>query len=50
MTQAVLPIMRKQKSGLIVNISSIGGRAGFPAVSAYVSVLLHDSLFPNTFS
>ncbi len=36
-TQAVLPIMRKQKSGLIVNISSIGGRVGFPAVSAYIS-------------
>lgn len=37
MTQSVLPIMRKQKSGWIVNMSSIGGRVGFPAISAYVS-------------
>ena len=35
MTQEVLPIMRKQRSGHIVNIASIGGLVGFPAVGFY---------------
>jgi len=35
-TQAVLPAMRRQKRGMIVNVSSIAGRVGFPATSAYI--------------
>ena len=37
LTQLVLPIMRKQKSGTIVNVSSVGGRIAIPVLSAYHS-------------
>ena len=36
-TQTVLPIMRRQKNGIIINLSSIAGKTGFPLTSAYVS-------------
>ena len=35
--QKVLPLMRKQRSGRIINVSSLAGRIGLPLVSAYVS-------------
>jgi len=34
-TKAVLPILRKQRSGHILNVASIGGLVGFPAVGFY---------------
>lgn len=35
MTQEVLPFMRKQRSGHILNVASIGGLRSFPAVGFY---------------
>jgi NAD(P)-dependent dehydrogenase (short-subunit alcohol dehydrogenase family) len=35
MTKAVLPVMRAQRSGHILNIASIGGLIGYPALGFY---------------
>ena len=54
-TRAVLPSMRKQKSGHIINISSIGGYSSYPGWGVYSSTKfavegltesLHDELAP----
>ena len=37
MTKAVLPIMRRQRSGHIIMVSSISGRVGQPVLSSYSS-------------
>jgi NAD(P)-dependent dehydrogenase (short-subunit alcohol dehydrogenase family) len=37
MTRAVLPLMRAQKAGAIVNISSMGGFIGFPGSGYYAA-------------
>jgi NAD(P)-dependent dehydrogenase (short-subunit alcohol dehydrogenase family) len=35
MTKAVIPTMRRQKSGHIIQVASVGGRVGQPMLSAY---------------
>jgi NAD(P)-dependent dehydrogenase (short-subunit alcohol dehydrogenase family) len=37
MTRAALPVMREQRRGLIVQVSSVGGRMGTPGLGAYQS-------------
>jgi NAD(P)-dependent dehydrogenase (short-subunit alcohol dehydrogenase family) len=37
MSKAVLPVMRRQKSGHIIQVASVGGRVGTPLLSAYCS-------------
>ncbi|MDD4351839.1 MAG: SDR family oxidoreductase [Candidatus Gracilibacteria bacterium] len=36
-TQEVIPVMRKQKKGVIVNIASVAGQMGFPFLGAYAA-------------
>lgn len=36
-TKEVIPIMRNQGSGNIINVSSVGGKIGIPLNSAYIS-------------
>jgi len=35
LTRAALPVMRKQRAGHIINVSSVGGRVSTPGMSAY---------------
>lgn len=37
LTKSVLPVMRRQKYGIIINVGSIAGRIGYPAMSAYIA-------------
>ena len=37
MSKAVLPVMRRQKSGHIIQVASVGGRLGHPLLGAYCS-------------
>ena len=37
MTQAILPLMRQQRDGRIINITSVAGRIGFPGSGYYAA-------------
>ncbi len=49
MIKAVVPIMRKQQKGTIVNVSSIAGRIGYPLTSAYVISKFALEGYPNLY-
>jgi NAD(P)-dependent dehydrogenase (short-subunit alcohol dehydrogenase family) len=49
-TRVVLPYMRKQRSGRILQISSVGGRAGNPGVSIYQAAKFGLSGFTEALS
>jgi NAD(P)-dependent dehydrogenase (short-subunit alcohol dehydrogenase family) len=49
-TRAILPYMRKQRSGRIMQISSIGGRIGTPGVSIYQAAKFGLSGFAEALS
>jgi short-subunit dehydrogenase len=36
-TRAIIPVFRKQKDGIIINVTSMGGRIGFPLYALYNS-------------
>jgi NAD(P)-dependent dehydrogenase (short-subunit alcohol dehydrogenase family) len=35
--RAIVPVFRKQKEGMILNVSSVGGLIGLPSISIYIS-------------
>lgn len=49
-TRAVLPYMRKQRSGTILQVSSIGGRIGTPGLSIYQAAKFGLSGFAEALS
>jgi NAD(P)-dependent dehydrogenase (short-subunit alcohol dehydrogenase family) len=49
-TRAVLPFMRKQRSGHILQISSVGGRVGNPALTIYQAAKFGLSGFSEALS
>ena len=43
-TQAALPIMRAQRAGHIIQVSSIGGVTAFPTVGAYHASVVYEQV------
>lgn len=49
-TKAILPVMRRQRSGYIINMSSIGGLVAFPALGYYNASKFAVSAFSESLS